>query len=181
MAQSQNPIAVRSRAMIAQALFALLREKPYDEITVSELAARAQIARKTFYRNFSGKDEVLAGHLRTLCEAFIARFREAPPATYYEFALIVFGFWQPHAPLLRFLHAHGLFAYFERAFDRLLPVAGSFFPCEALPDPALEHYTVEYVTGGFRQLLCAWLLSGAKEPPARMAAYFDGLRRGTTP
>ena len=71
MEKSNNPISIRSRQMITNALMQLLKEKPYEEITVTDIAERSQLVRKTFYRNFSGKDEICAyciSVLETICE-----------------------------------------------------------------------------------------------------------------
>ena len=38
-------------------------EKPYDSITVSDIAEKAGVARPTFYRNFDDKDEVVLQYL----------------------------------------------------------------------------------------------------------------------
>jgi AcrR family transcriptional regulator len=38
-------------------------EKPYENITVSDIADKAGIARPTFYRNFDDKDEVVLQYL----------------------------------------------------------------------------------------------------------------------
>ena len=49
----------QSGRMIEEALFSLMEKKPYAQITVSGITRRADISRRTFYRLYSGKDEVL--------------------------------------------------------------------------------------------------------------------------
>lgn len=44
---------------IAQCLLEMLRERPYAQVTVSALCERAGVPRKTFYRYFESKDDVL--------------------------------------------------------------------------------------------------------------------------
>ena len=41
----------------------LLDEKPYSKIGVSDITKKAGIARQTFYRNYSGKDEIVSAYL----------------------------------------------------------------------------------------------------------------------
>ena len=48
----------KSREAIQNALLTLLREKPLDEITISELAIKADVNRKTFYNNYHNIQEV---------------------------------------------------------------------------------------------------------------------------
>jgi AcrR family transcriptional regulator len=45
------------------ALLLLLDEMPYDKITISDIAEKAGVARQTFYRNYTGKDDVILQYL----------------------------------------------------------------------------------------------------------------------
>ncbi len=44
---------------LTDALVSLMRGRPLDEISVSELCARAGVGRASFYRNFASKEDVL--------------------------------------------------------------------------------------------------------------------------
>jgi AcrR family transcriptional regulator len=50
----------KTRALLRQAIGALIHEKPYDQIAVKEILARANVGRSTFYEHFRDKDELLA-------------------------------------------------------------------------------------------------------------------------
>src|SRR6266702_1282500 len=50
----------KTRKLLHEALGALIREKPYDEIVVKEILDRANVGRSTFYTHFRDKDELLA-------------------------------------------------------------------------------------------------------------------------
>lgn len=49
----------QSARMIETALFELMEEKAFNEITVSEIVKRADVARRTFYRLYNRKEDVL--------------------------------------------------------------------------------------------------------------------------
>jgi len=53
----------RTKSWIFDALMLLMDEKPYDKITISDIAEKAGVARPTFYRNFDDKDEVILQYL----------------------------------------------------------------------------------------------------------------------
>jgi len=53
----------RTKSWIFDALMLLMDEKPYEKITVSDIADKAGVARPTFYRNFDDKDEVVLQYL----------------------------------------------------------------------------------------------------------------------
>jgi AcrR family transcriptional regulator len=63
----------RTRALLHEALGALIREKAYDRITVADILGRAGISRSTFYIHFRDKDDLLASSMRALLFATLAR------------------------------------------------------------------------------------------------------------
>ena len=51
---------VRSRNALTQALLALLEEKPFDQLTIREISARAGTGYATFFRHYSTKEALLS-------------------------------------------------------------------------------------------------------------------------
>lgn len=49
----------KSQYFISQALLALMREKPYEKISVQDISRRAYVSRTTFYNHFQDKTDVL--------------------------------------------------------------------------------------------------------------------------
>jgi AcrR family transcriptional regulator len=49
----------RSRRLLHDAMLALLEEKPFDQITVREITARAHLGYATFFRHYGSKDALL--------------------------------------------------------------------------------------------------------------------------
>ena len=72
----------KTRALLHGALVSLVHEKPYDDIVVKEILARADVGRSTFYAHYRGKDELLECGIRDLlcADAPGARARSAGAA-----------------------------------------------------------------------------------------------------
>lgn len=62
---SADSRAVRTRGELASALFALMHEKGFDDISVREICERARVGRSTFYAHFQDKDELFIRHTVT--------------------------------------------------------------------------------------------------------------------
>lgn len=54
-----NKTALQSQRQIAEAMMSLLREKPFSQVTVSELCKAAGISRQTFYTLFTSRENVM--------------------------------------------------------------------------------------------------------------------------
>ena len=68
-----------ARQRLEEAAFALFVEKGYDETTVAEIATRAGLTERTFFRHFTDKREVLFGGAAVLEGIVVAAIADAPP------------------------------------------------------------------------------------------------------
>ena len=67
-----------SRGRLEQAALALFHERGFDNTTVAEIAARAGLTERTFFRYFADKREVLFGGAGALQELLVRAVAEAP-------------------------------------------------------------------------------------------------------
>lgn len=84
MAKAEYKSAVRSRKRIKDALADILQEKPLDKITVTDVVARAQINRGTFYAHYRDIPDVIE-HL--IAETF-SQIKEALAETPQDFTQV---------------------------------------------------------------------------------------------
>lgn len=69
-----------ARGRLEQAAFELFRDRGYEETTVADIAARAELTERTFFRHFTDKREVLFGGSDQLKDELIRAVTEAPAA-----------------------------------------------------------------------------------------------------
>jgi AcrR family transcriptional regulator len=69
----------RTRAAIERALVRLLAAKPYDAISMTDIAKEADVAVRTVQRHFRTKDDLLAAAVRYPAEALSAELSKRPP------------------------------------------------------------------------------------------------------
>jgi AcrR family transcriptional regulator len=68
---------MRTRALLQDALTALMIEKGYETITIQEIIDRANLGRATFYAHFADKRTLLSSRLEDLRSSLLARQRES--------------------------------------------------------------------------------------------------------
>ncbi len=68
-----------SRGRLEQAALALYGERGFENTTVAEIAARAGLTERTFFRYFTDKREVLFGGGSALQELLVQAVADAPP------------------------------------------------------------------------------------------------------
>jgi AcrR family transcriptional regulator len=80
------------RAEIEAAAWELFGKKGYEDTTVAEIAVAAGLSRRTFFRYFASKEEVLTATTDEFAEAMLAamaeRPRDEPPLVAIERALV---------------------------------------------------------------------------------------------
>jgi AcrR family transcriptional regulator len=67
-----------ARGRLEQAAVALYGERGFDQTTVAEIAARAGLTERTFFRHFADKREVLFDGAGTLQELLVSAVADAP-------------------------------------------------------------------------------------------------------
>ena len=73
-----NKTALQSQRQISRAMMELIREKPYAQISISELCKTAGISRQTFYSLFTSRENVIVFTLQSdSCDSPDVRLPEA--------------------------------------------------------------------------------------------------------
>lgn len=160
----------QSGRMIEEALFELMKEKCYSGITVSEIVKRADVSRRTFYRIYREKDEILRGFLDRLCREYRGR---VPALECYDVSRIArdfFEFWYQYREILLLMHKSGMdeMLYYEISCASMEVVSGRIDEKECENDDGIWYFA-QYSAGGFILLLQRWIQSGMHETPEEYA------------
>ncbi len=165
---------VSARECITQALIRLMKEKPYEEINVSEICKAAGYNRITYYRNFSSKEDVLQSLLDGIALEFQSKMELHRGEYFASSAARMFTIIKKYAEPLTLLHrAHMDYALMEtldKAFHH------------TIPDGSREDagYYRAFQSGGYFYVITKWLLSGMKESPRKMGQVLADAVEGST-
>ena len=148
-----------SMECIETALLALLKEKPYGEISYSELAKRAGVSRNAIYRNYRTQDDILEKFFQKKTEAFLKTVSASE--AYADYLLKLFE----HLYALRDESRLMLNAGKENIVYRAFLYMRNRY--EGVDDSIIEYYDY-YRIGGIYSVYIHWIESGLKESPLEL-------------
>ena len=166
MNRTNSRIAEDSKRKIGNALFTLMKVYHYREITVTQLAQEAELSRKTFYRLFNDKDEVLALVFDTLFREFFALIRTRGITHYWELVQLYFDFWESRKDTFFLLGKNDLLS---RMFEYVYRNAETIFVAIRTTEKGEEFarplpYLLAYSVGGMHSMLIKWVELGMSIP-----------------
>ncbi|MCR1919696.1 TetR/AcrR family transcriptional regulator [Frisingicoccus caecimuris] len=160
----------QSARMIETALFELMEEKAFNEITVSEIVKRADVARRTFYRLYNRKEDVIHRYFGKLSRDYGNTYPALDKYDLKQIGSDYFKFWYQHREFLLLMNQSGLgeMIYYEisRASEEIVKKR---IGCEKVRNGQDVRFFAYYSTGGFILLLHHWIIDGMKETPEQYA------------
>jgi len=165
----------KAQKSFVNALLLLMKDKPFEKITASELAETAQYDRRTYYRYFKTKNDVLFLYCSALLGELAAVMQKEPLTPHSGF-LAFFEFWDKHRDFLLLLEKHHLLYYLGEKLDDLLYQNVGTVVHKDLPDrfeqiPVFSQIAYYFTLGGCWQLLIFWIRNGMKQTPEQMTQY----------
>lgn len=169
-----NPIAEQSKEMIISALLKLLEEKHYTQITISDIADKAQLARRTFYRNFNSKEDVIKEYYDKQSEKLMEVLKKEETLSVYIVARTYFTFMKRNLDVLRLLEKNDLL-YLILQFSQ--PLIYQTFKMDNITNDKsyYTNYLFAFTSGAFWNVLIVWLREGAVKTPDEIAALINGV------
>lgn len=159
---TNSRIAEQSKQKYVEALISLMNSWQYTEITVTQLTQEAQLSRKTFYRLFSDKRDVLILILDKLFDEFFIEIKEQNIKRYWEVVKYYFDFWDNHRELLLLLSKNNLlgimFEYVYHNSEKIFVAVRTAEKAEELSSSL--PYLLAYSVGGMHSMLIKWVESG---------------------
>lgn len=151
------------KGYITDALFLLMAQKPFTEITIGEIADKAGVNRSTYYRNFASKEDILASFLDEMMQNYIASIQIAGILERRQYFEKMFQFYSDFRKKLLLLYDNGLSFLLLSVLNRYLGTAEN-------PNVAVsEQYAAAYHIGGVFNCFLFWFSRRMKDTPTEMA------------
>lgn len=170
----KNKLNIFVRECIKEALFVLMKEKTFDKITITEIITRAGVSRMGFYRNYESKESVIEDFILTVFEDTIAKIERERPLDLRSYKII-------ETSLENFkLYADYIKLFLEQKLDLLLLSCYKKAYYILTPDreeSELRYFYNELFIANLFALECAWVRSGMKQSPQKLAKLYSRILR----
>jgi len=156
----------RTKRLLAAALKALIKQRGYDGITVSDIADAAGVMRRTFYNHFKSKQDLMDW----ICETEVVDILQTPTReNWRENVYNSLCHMCENRDFYKAVHSkRDPDAYWESR------VSISVSAFESMIDhhlngrtiaPERKRFIIEFFNAGFTDSIFAWVRNGMKEPP----------------
>lgn len=105
--------SLSTREIIKCTLLNLLKEKDYSEIQMKEIAEAANVGRRTLYRYFQTKDDIVRFIADSLMDEFADALLENNAAGLLQTSEVYFTFWEKNIEIFHCLDNSHLLHYIE--------------------------------------------------------------------
>ena len=154
-----------ARESLKEAIMQLLEDQTLEEISITDLVARAGVSRSAFYRNYASKDALIEDVCVQIVEEIIELLKS--PLHREDRAA-----W--FAEIFREIGSHE--RYFRVYLDTHMQLMKSSILETVCPSEGIEdHYQLVMREGAFIAILTDWFRAGMQETPERMGEMCDRM------
>lgn len=174
MKESKNPSAIRSKKEITDALLSLMQKHPYSEISVKQIVLEAKLERKTFYNNYSSKDDVLD----SIINKSLNEYTEALTSSSDGPLEVIFEFCDRNRSLLELLHRNDLLYLVLLKLNAEIPRINALLDREINPFSRLigdlaPDYLIAFNIGAVWNVIFKWVDRGMTDPPEYIKSVLE--------
>lgn len=162
MNTASKKISMNSKRKLTDALFTVMKQYNYKEITITQIAQEAQLSRKTFYRLYTSKEDILNEYIETVLLTFSDELMKRGIHHYWDVVQLYFDFWEQREDMILLFKQHELLPVLMEATrnyaDEIFSVVRS--PETAAAFSPLLPYMLAYTVGGMHNMLVSWITNG---------------------
>lgn len=172
--KKKNQVNPAVKNYISTALFLLMEQKDYQDITVTDIAKKAGVSRMTYYRTYSSKEDILIQYFNDTTSELLNEIKSYQNITMHPLSVIFFTFFQEHKNLIPLLKKANLQELVFHNFIRNLKhLYTELLGSEKISDA--DNFHLHFNAGGLSFALILWIENGCKETPEQLAQLMDSF------
>ncbi len=158
---------MQSRKWLTDALLSLMEEKAFEDISITEIARKADLSRRTFYRIFETKEDILICYADELYGKFLELLNRETDRRFTVTVRLYFEFWYRHRHFLELLKQSEMLPFMMNQYTSLFPKVFQTLKGDhplAHNEEALS-YAMAFSAGGLLSILLRWAEDGMDKTP----------------
>lgn len=168
--KTTSPSPTIQQALIG-AIDRLVRSKPFDEISVSELTKVAGVSRMTFYRHYHTVRDVLSTQVGCLLEEFTSGIHYT--GDNYGYIIQTIYFFHHHRQFIKLLLAANRQDLLLRQVTVVMRELTTYNPYLVNFSKREIDYFVEYHTTGLMKVIIDWIQNGEPDTAENLANFLN--------
>jgi len=146
---------------ITNSLFELMKVKPYNDVSITEITDKAKVNRVSFYRNFTSKEDIINKWITSTTQNFLSKsdinYQKDSTLDYFTKLFTHLEKYKTEAMLI---YKANLFNLLKDEFDNNII---------NLHKKEYSNYKSYFLAGGIFNVYYFWLINGCKETPQQVA------------
>lgn len=171
---------IRTKKLITEALFSLLKKKNFSELTVTDIIKESGVARSTYYRNFNTKESIMEQYIEDIHDDIISNDEYENIEIVFTRENIIRGF---ERTLTHFLKNKSyILTIYRNGFGYLIQdILNKYIEQSVgdMPAHSIERYKLYFISGATFNVLIHWLEQGAEESPYAIASICANYLSGS--
>jgi len=170
-----NPSAKLSKEWISESLLDMLAVKPLYSISISEIAENAKVDRRTFYRYFKSKDDVISYCIHRVSRQYEEIILQYNINNTYSFAKAIFKTLEIMKEILQILYKQNLLDLFLTNFEIIYEKYQYRYTASEILKLENIDYIMAYWRGGFTNIVKKWVVDGCLYSPNKMGKIYEQM------
>jgi len=163
-----NKSALLSKELIIESLFDMLAVKPLSSISISEIAENAKVDRRTFYRHFKTKNDVIRYYIQDVSKQFEKKMLHYNIKDIYSNAKAVFEVLLIMKETMLILYKQNLLDMFISEYKNIYKKNQyKYINPEILKLDNIDYF-LAFERGGGAEIVKNWIAEGCKYSPDKM-------------
>lgn len=164
-----HPSTTLYESLITEAFMDLIQTKKIESITISELCQKADVSRRTFYRHFNTKEDIVSCYMhKIMSELALVLEPMVKDNDPYSFVSTFFTFMLPYTKLIAHLQQNDLVSIMFSCYIQCLTPL-SYPPTLSDVHASSLDCKLAYMLGGLWSLLTFWIMNDCKQTPQQLA------------
>jgi len=154
-----------------------MKQKNFEDVSIKEITEKALVSRKTFYRNFENKIDVLSLEIDQVIAFYLSSLDNTEDLSFDNIAYLIFNTMEEYRPFIKILVKNNLnYLLIDKMLDEIIEVY------KLRKKDLFEIYGEEIVAGtllfsfgGFEKYISRWIMTDKQVTTSQVKNEFKQI------